>query len=322
MKTKLTPFKRYAISAFAASFMLSGCGGSLAQVASPGVMQARPITPQAAHDKSWMLPEAVSQDLLYVANNNGTVTVYSYPQGKMVGTLLGFDLPEGECVDSSGHVFITVFALHQIREYAHGGTKPIAILRDPGSDPFSCSVDPTTGDLAVANYLTNGLEGHLAIYHKAKGTPKIFSTNIESLFCGYDNRGNLFAGGYDASGRAALVELPKGSRKFANIELNEQMVVGAVQWDGKYLAIGNGYLGNRMEIYRFSIAHGIATKKGAVTLIGSDTIVFWIQGSTVAALNDYANVGIWRYPRSGYPTKIIYNGVASPHGLAVSLAPH
>ena len=108
---------------------------------------------------------------MYVSNDNGTVTVYSYPQGKMVGTLLGFDVPMGECVDAKGDVFITVYDLDKIYEYAHGGTKAIAKLDDPGSEPNSCSVDATTGNLAVDNDLPED-NSSVYIYPHAKGTPK------------------------------------------------------------------------------------------------------------------------------------------------------
>ena len=51
-----------------------------------------------AHARSWMLPEAKSETLLYVSNVY-TITVYSYPKGKLVGTLSDFEKPYGECVD-------------------------------------------------------------------------------------------------------------------------------------------------------------------------------------------------------------------------------
>ena len=63
--------------------------------------------------------------------------------------------PYGECVDKAGDVFVADFGGNTgtpaILEYAHGGTKPIATLSDPGYYPESCSIDPTTGNLAVTN---------------------------------------------------------------------------------------------------------------------------------------------------------------------------
>lgn len=161
----------------AATVILAGCSGSASPITAPGTMpQSLASGPRAAHGRSWMLPEATSEDLMYVSNGNGTVTVYSYPQGNMVGTLLGFDIPMGECADAAGDVFITVYDLAKIFEYAHGGTKPMAKLS--GTEyPSSCSVDPTSGNLAVD---TTAFGGPVSIYAHAKGSPKIYDIVIQA----------------------------------------------------------------------------------------------------------------------------------------------
>ena len=61
-------------------------------------------------------------------------------------------------------------------------------------------------------------------------------------------------------------------------------------------------------------------KRVADNFTGSTTSIFWIYGSTIAALNDHANIGIWKYPAGGYPTKIIYHGVQAPTGVTISPA--
>ena len=45
----------------------------------------------------------------------------------------------------------------KVSEYAHGGKKPIEDLSDPPYLPFGCSVDPPTGNLAVANRQTKNI---------------------------------------------------------------------------------------------------------------------------------------------------------------------
>jgi hypothetical protein len=265
-----------------------------------------------------MLPEATSNDLMYVSNGNGTVTVYSYPQGKMVGTLLGFDVPEGECVDAAGNVFVTVYDLGKIFEYAHGGTKPLAKLSGT-EEPWSCSVDPTSGNLAVD---TTAFGGPVSIYAHAKGSPKIYGIGIQAPWCGYDNKGNLFVSGTGSPPLGFLEELPRGSSGFVDVSVygsGKAYPAGAVQWDGRYLAVGDGGEGG-MDINRFAVTKGTATKKGEGTFIGSTTTVFWIYGTTIAALNDHANIGIWKYPAGGYPTKIVYHGVQYPTGITISPA--
>jgi len=96
-----------------------------------------------------MLPEAKNEDLLYITNVY-TVTVYSYPGGKHVGTPKHFYRPESECADKNGDVFIADGAIY---EYAHGGKKPIETLDPAPLSAQGCASDPTTGNLAVAlNY--------------------------------------------------------------------------------------------------------------------------------------------------------------------------
>jgi hypothetical protein len=41
---------------------------------------------------------------------------------------------------------------NEILEYAHGGTTPTATLADPTGTPSACSVDESTGSLAVGDY--------------------------------------------------------------------------------------------------------------------------------------------------------------------------
>ncbi len=103
-----------------------------------------------------MLPEAKGDHLLYVSGpGTGKAYVYSYPGAKLVGTLTGFVASLGVCTDKAGDVWIADDTGGGLRpgtmiEYAHGGTTPIATLND-GDPPLNCSVDATTGNLAVAS---------------------------------------------------------------------------------------------------------------------------------------------------------------------------
>ncbi len=85
-------------------------------------------------------PRAKSGKLLYIsdAGTNDEV-VYRYPSGVEPGVLTGFDGPQGECVDKAGNVWIANTLKSNLLEYAHGGTTPIAALRDPGQYPAGCA---------------------------------------------------------------------------------------------------------------------------------------------------------------------------------------
>ena len=89
-----------------------------------------------------------------------------------MGTLTGFAAPYGQCTDKSGNVFITQFEASEVTEYAHGGTNPTKTLDTPGVNPVGCSVDPKTGNLAVANFISDNYPGGILVFAHATGTPK------------------------------------------------------------------------------------------------------------------------------------------------------
>ena len=172
--------------------ILVGCGGGsqpqVAPMKTTGSAKSGAVNVEPNHSRSWMAPDAKAKDLLYVTNAGyDEVLVYSYPQYKLVGTLTGFYfVPDGVCTDKKGNVWIVNNSAQENVEYKHGGTSQIASLSDPGYYPTICSVDPTTGNLAVANKETIGSspqQGNVAIYAHAKGTPKLYADS-ELFKCG------------------------------------------------------------------------------------------------------------------------------------------
>ena len=101
---------------------------------------------------SWLDISAKRSSLVYVTDGgNASVTVYSYDDGQLVGTLQGFSGPSGLCVDSARDIFVTDTQSEKVFEYAHGGTQPINELETNGQQPVGCAVDPLTANLAVAS---------------------------------------------------------------------------------------------------------------------------------------------------------------------------
>ncbi len=264
-----------------------------------------------------MAPGAKEENLLYVSLVPGGVYVFSYPDGKQVGKLAGSEEPNGECVDRAGDVFITDAERSNIVEYSHGGTKPIATLNDPGN-PWDCSVDLKTGNLAVANVSdehSRSFQGDVEVYEDAKGTPKKYSSRelYSALHCGYDGEGNLFVSGQNWSLGSIYVELAKGSHKFKEMRLKRIGNVGGVKWDGKYIAVSSG----KRDIYRTIRAKII----GTTLLMGRDFVgAFWIQRRTVIVADGGAVqfAGFWDYPAGGKSTKTIHLRF-QPAGVAVSM---
>jgi DNA-binding beta-propeller fold protein YncE len=268
-------------------------------------------------------PDAKAGALLYVSDTEtSNVYVYTYPAGALKQTLGGFIDPGGECVDRKGNVFVTNTGGLDIVEYAHGAVTPAATLKDPGYFPFGCAVDPTTGNLAVTNFsaASGSGAGNVVIYERAKGKPKQRYSDAAiggMLLCGFDDAGNLFVDGLTQASTTGFAELPRGGKKLVDIALDQNIVApGGVQWDGKYVAVGDEASDT---IYRFSIGRKKGTTAGSVVLNGGSAVVqFWIDGARIVGPNSgLGNVGIWSYPAGGSPTKTI-GGLYVPLGTVVS----
>ena len=309
-------------AALAALLLVTLCAGC-SMPASP----TSPLTPGGANalrsTGSWMAPDAGSKALLYVSDfQNDVVDAFSYPNGNFTGTLTGFAGPFGECTDAAGDVFVTNAKPPEILEFAHGGTTPIATLKDPGQYPYSCSVDPTTGNLAVTNeYARNSTPGSVAIYRHARSTPKLYydSAFYYMFFCGYDSAGNLFVDGEPKpSGGFSFAELPSGHTAMRDITLNVAIAFpGGVQWDGKHIAVGD-QIGSTIHRFTFSGKNG--TEVGSTQLLNAKQIVqFGKQGAYVAGPDAiYYRVGIWSYPGGGNPIRFLNYSFGLPVAATVS----
>jgi hypothetical protein len=132
-----------------------------------------------------------------------TCTFFELPSLALLGTLTGFNGPQGECSDKLGHVWVTNTYSYQILEFAHDGSL-VNTLTDPSGLPVSCAWDKKTGNLAVTNiYDFGGSQppGEVLVYPGASGTPTAY-TDADMYYYysdGYDSHGNLFidgTGGY------------------------------------------------------------------------------------------------------------------------------
>ncbi|MGA8574201.1 MAG: hypothetical protein WB609_00745 [Candidatus Cybelea sp.] len=303
--------------------LLAGCGSS-----TPALPASQlPPAARAAADRSgsWMAADAKSQALLYVSDlGTDHVDVYSYPRGRLKGVLTGFSAVHYECVDAAGNVFIANGTANQLLEYAHGGTLPIKIYREPAF-VHGCSVDPTTGDLAVLHDPPSSGPGGISIYRHARGKPHEYTTpNVFRVyFIGYDGQGNLFVDGTDMHVAFEMAELPTGGQTFEAVTLNQKIILpGAIQWDGQYLAVGDQVsIYGPSKIYEFSMSGSTGTLVGTTPLSDScDVLQFWITGRRVIASNVCAShVLYFNYPGGGSSTKTISRKLKEPVGITVSL---
>jgi len=228
--------------------------------------------------------------------------------------------PVAICSDQKGNVFVPMYDLAKTFEFAHGGTQPIASLKLPGSYPYSCAFDPTTGNLAVAAGFYNG-GNRVAIYASAKGKPTTYSDPYiaSNPLCGYDDQGNLFVDGGGKSKGFILSELGKGAKTFSEITVNQEISSnGNVQWDGKYVTVLDGTHG---VIYRLKIAGSYATVVGSTALNDAGAIYgSWIQGHHVIAPDEaHGRARIYGYPAGGDAVKT--TTVQEAFSVTVSVAP-
>jgi hypothetical protein len=333
------------VGIFIAGIALASCSGGSVPLQQGLVPSAR-LQNASSYDGrggSWILPEAKKTDLLYVSDLLAQVVdIYTYGHGyKLVGELTGFFNPEGLCVDKKGDVYVTndtSLGVYQITEYAHGGTTPLRTINDPDGRANGCSVDPTTGNLAVADFWgTSETIGNVAVYPKASGTPKSYSNpNIfYDYYCGYDDKGNLFVDGETEGSVFGLGELAKGGNTLNFINIDQTIYLpGGVQWDGKYLAVGDQVAVKHnftSTIYQFSISGSEATTVNTMVLTGSSQVAqFWIPrihdggkrhyGDRLIGPNqDGKDTLFWDYPSGGNPIASI-SGETDPIGATLSLA--
>jgi hypothetical protein len=304
-----------ALSGGVAVALLTGCGGSQPPIGGPA--QTSAVAKHTNRGKSWILPEAKGQDLLYLSQDGGSyVYIYSYPQGKAEGVL---DTPGwGLCSDNRrGRVYVTDSPISMIYEYARGGTKLLRKLQEANQEPFACATDPSTGNLAVLSANT------VAIFSYGKGSPKTINVaGIRSFSAdAYDENGNLFVDGLTNYNDFALLELPKGGT-FTSIKLDQYIGnPGPVQWDGHHLAVGYP---EANLIYQFSLKNGRGKEVGYTYLHskgGAGAYNPWLISNETVIGSSFIvdSTDIWKYPAGKSPIKVL-QGI-SGSGMTLSAKP-
>ncbi len=309
---KSLDYGRYALCLSIAAVMLAGCGAQ-SPIGAPGaIAQSRAISTHAERGGSWMLPEAMSSDLLYVVMGESYTHVLTYPGYKQVAKvpMWGFSTSN----PNSGEVMIGGVE-GVVKLYEHGAKNPIYEFVPPYQDEFlrDSAFDPTTSNIALTVDTIGAGTSYVVVYQTPSGTPAIYALqNIyDANFVGYDNQGNLFIDGSNGSLQGVLAELPKGGSSFTNITLNQQLEkMGSIQWDGSYITVADG-----ASICRLQISGSQAMVVGRTRLDGAWGKFgdFWIQGDTAigphfsGAPHNGRYVGFWHYPAGGKAYKVITN---------------
>jgi hypothetical protein len=288
---------------------------------------------------SWIRPDAKGKPLLYASDEGrGEVDVYDFerPSRRLEGRLFGFNLPLGMCSDASGNVYVTDFVKAEAVEYAKGASKPKRHVKVTGN-PIGCSVDATTGNLAVsafqdANQTTGA--GGVWIFAHGSGSPVLYSDPNLTFYWspGYDDKGNLFVEGENPNA-PTLDELARGATSLSEISLSGTSIgsPGGVMWDGKYVAAADQAYdgGTTTAIYRVSISGSTGTVASIVQLSdscnasgGTAVAQPWISGTTVVGgnLDCTFRFDYWSYPKGGKPIKSIDASIAPEYGSGQTIS--
>ncbi|MGA2760010.1 MAG: hypothetical protein ABSF08_06810 [Candidatus Cybelea sp.] len=284
---------------------------------------------------AWMDGSAAKADLAYVADGNGEVVVFNLSNDSLAGVLTRFNDPKGDCVDKKGDVFVADFGALKVDEYAHGGKKPIAVIDTSPYQPYACSVDLKSGNLAVANYgTTTKGAGNIAVYAHATGQPVLYTDSSIANFeaCGYDGQGDLLVsnGAAGEDGYSSFALLANGGTQLTNVTLPGPSSgfawreVDGIQWDGRYWTVDESG-----ATYRISISHGIAYYVGHTYLDSGGGGPAWLYGGTAKKQATQAleadgegdsAVYVWNYPAGGEPIAYLNQGLDEPFGVTVSPA--
>lgn len=315
------------INSIALALLAAGCGGtSLPQNASRPQQAGNSAGARAGAPKH----STTSTSTTIYVSDGGTndVTLLSYPSYNKIYKIKKLADPAGVCADASGNVWIVESKSNTLVEYAHDGKKHIGSLNDSAAGlPFACSVDPTTGNLAVTSmYSTSG--AGVLIYTAAQGTPTVYtSTNLAvAYYCAYDASGNLFIDGLNSSYAFVLMELPAGATQLQSVSLSGTITFpGGVAWDGQYLAIGDeSYQGGHSSVIDdVSVSGTSATIVATIPLNKSCEITqfAFLGGTAVAAPDACRNVlHVYPYPTGGNPIKTLPH-FQYPIAAAVSVGP-
>jgi hypothetical protein len=322
---------------------LTACGGSATLPVTAadsfyGRLSAfEPVT-RATHrgrTGSWMTKASSTQNLVYVSNGGGdNVLIYTYPSGSLAGKLGNLSDPAGLCADPSGNVWIVESGSSKLVKYAHAAKRSSGSRTLSGTrDLVGCAVDAATENLAVTNLGTESVAGAIWIFPKGSTKPQEFQlAQMQSFyFCAYDNQGNLFADGLDASGNFQLVELPAGSNSLQLVSVGGTIQFpGGVQWDGQYVAVGDQAVGGtrKSAILQIAVAGSQGSIQSTTRLSGScDVLGFGIVNAgsrrrpvanVVVAPDDCQNdAKFYLYPAGGratmtlagfqYPVSAVYS---------------
>ena len=280
----------------------------------PDLVPKQPLQSQDGYNSSG--------SLLYVSNfKRKSVNFYSYPALKLVGEIPVTPYSvTGSCSDGAGNVWIVTESAGAgtLTEYAHGGTTPISTLPVPGTDAYLCTVDRSTGTLAVA------YDGYdVAVYQNEQSSPQTFEDEsvggIHSMT--YDTKGNLYIYGAPSGAQPVLGELANGGSAFSNQTFAKTMQRATfAQWHGNNILLGGITSIGRKTVTEtvwaatisksaIKVTHSQTFTVTGGTSIGQNALV---QGKTLIQQDGNGKtIYFFNFPAGGQPIRSLQNSRSS-----------
>jgi hypothetical protein len=355
------------VLAAAALAACSGSGAPLSSVSLPGVTPAvaprapaaskrhlltlsampPPSTTTPSHIKSWLSPSLKSAKstapLIFVTDASyGTVNIFSFPYLNLEAVITGFSIPEGECTDRTGNVWMMEDGNNTLVQLSRTGSI-IKTLADTAGFPSSCAINPKNGDLAVTNIENDGYaDGSVSIYKNASGTPTQLTCSglAEYFFDGFDDNGDLALDGITGNDDYEACYGSESSLSPLAVEGATIYWPGAVVWSSanKYWDFfdQNCQDINNACAYWLKVSHQTATNTGVTDFISEaggpvcDLVqaVLSPKGNSYVGGVDYeggcnytqSGVYTWNYPSGELPESIWQNSnyISYPIGAAIT----
>jgi WD40 repeat protein len=330
------------------------CGVAAIAVACSALRQGQDnIQPQIAaradRSGSWMAPAASEvKRLLYISDGDATVDVYNYETGKLVGQLIGFEKPLGQCVDGAGDIWISDYQAQTMNEYARGTTRVLKTLSSHYR-PFGCSISPS-GDLAVSEGPLTSENDVIQVWNDASGSPVTYEPQNPNCYDlsapGYGEDGGLYAEGDFSTTSEYLLHVCKAIPKTQRLEqvtfASAIHGLAGVMWDGRHIAVMAGATSatKHWAIYRVVAESGLRMVHAGKTLLKGTCdgpVRVWhpfIVGTQNTPVNHTeahevvgpdagcpGEIGYWRYPAGEAPYKTMKNAPSDITGDSVSISP-
>ncbi len=282
---------------------------------------------------------------LFVSDPQASIlAIFSLPDLVLKKTLTGLNQPHGLCSDGNGNVWVMNRGTQLLFKYTHSGTL-VVTLSDPSGFPFACSVDPGSGNLAVANIINLSGPGETHVYpHGGGGLPPTndYLPMKKVLGEAYDTHMNLFIDGQTTSGAFVLAKLPPGAISIIGITITGGTIhlPGMLHWDKQKhdLAVGD----RRCNVPTTTCVYHVRVSGTTGTITGKTTFkaynghmicdmaqgtIYDSAGVTYLAGGDdesscgYAatSVNVWSYPAGGLPRNSNHSiPFTKPFGTATS----